>query len=254
MKIMIAGDTHGDLGHLKQLADHARESKIGMIIQLGDFGFWEHTAAGRKFMSKLQKSLEKFDVVVSFIDGNHDNHRLLWDTYGESGPHVRVRDNIWYEPRGATFELGGITFQTVGGAFSPDVGYRVTAMRAGAEEMWWPEEELTDDQVSEAVVSARASKPKVMLTHDAPDGCPMELLASGALPPHLEERSRDNQLRLRQIVDAAQPDYLLHGHYHVAVRYDLRLSSGKLLECVSVGHNQGDFHDSYVVLDTSRIL
>lgn len=233
-KALICGDTHGNFYHLRDLVDVARANEVETIFQPGDFGFWEHTPEGVDFLDGLQDYLYEHGVKLIFIDGNHDNHPLLWSTYGNT-VHTIVRPYIWYEPRGQTFTFGDSVIQTVGGAFSIDARWRRQEMKKGAPASWWAEEELTTDQVNEAVVAATVNPPDVMITHDAPHGCPMGELATITLPPVLAARSKDNRMRVREIAEAAQPDHLYHGHFHVRLDYDLRLSSGKIVECHSLG-------------------
>ena len=42
MRILLAGDTHGNTTHVRYLIDVAVDQGCDRIFQLGDFGAWEH--------------------------------------------------------------------------------------------------------------------------------------------------------------------------------------------------------------------
>ena len=272
MEVLVSGDTHGNFYHICDLIKVAMMREITTIIVPGDFGYWEHVPEGVEFLDTLQAVLESMSIELIFLDGNHDNHPMLWERYGTMGPHVPVRRNIFYEPRGQAVTVAGVPMQFVGGAFSVDKTWRVQEMAKGEPEMWWKEEELTENQVTMACLAAGLTSPRVMFTHDAPDGCPMSQLSSMSLPPVVEARSQDNRIRIREIMEAAQPDHLFHGHFHRRVDYELRLSSGKIVYCHCIGADPDSMHiavrdaegeltgrgrklfdDSYVILDLDRL-
>ena len=42
MKILAAGDIHGDTGLVKRLAEKAKKEGVDLIILAGDLTMWEH--------------------------------------------------------------------------------------------------------------------------------------------------------------------------------------------------------------------
>jgi predicted phosphodiesterase len=40
--VMFIGDTHGDLKHLQWVLDLAERLEVNHMVQVGDFGYWEH--------------------------------------------------------------------------------------------------------------------------------------------------------------------------------------------------------------------
>jgi len=218
-RVLLAGDTHADIWHVQKLFEVA-EADADVIVQLGDFGFWEHTDAGVEYLDHVEELAASFEMGLLWLDGNHENHQWLRQQYQparvpgckragheQDAPHEHlvnpdgtwpIRDHIAYLPRGHRWTWQGVRFLAVGGAYSIDKKWRVPGLS------WWPEEELTDDDVRRA---CRGGRTDVLLTHDAP---------LGAIPPGMRSiRASDaNRQRVRQIVDHTRPVVQFHGHFH----------------------------------------
>ena len=87
-------------------------------------------------------SYEKKNYTTLFIDGNHENHKLI-NTYPveewNGGLVHRIRPTVIHLMRGQVYEIGGHTIFTMGGATSVDRAYRVPDVS------WW-EEELPSEE------------------------------------------------------------------------------------------------------------
>lgn len=119
-----------------------------------------------------------------------------------------ISHHITHLPRGHRFELDGVSFLALGGAYSIDKPYRIV------NESWWPEETITDEEMALAISGGPVD---VMLTHDAPTGVnPFGPETVGNKDEYPE--SWQNRLRLRMVVDACTPRVLFHGHYHHTYR------------------------------------
>lgn len=232
MKLLLAGDVHGNTSHVIHLLDIARSRGAERIMQLGDFGGWEHTADGREFLDTVSKRATKFGIPLYWIDGNHDRWSLTMDLHGDDRDDegfVRCRENVLYAPRGHRWTWAGTRFLALGGANSVDKPWRLRQERAKAEKvrrknmyrsaagstlaptdtagtLWFPEEELTDEQIE--TVLADASPVDVLLTHDK----------SRASNPDWNRKDLPecwpNQDRVQRVVAALCPRLLVHGHLH----------------------------------------
>lgn len=112
-----------------------------MLLQLGDFGFWEHEWGGRRYLDLVQERCEKRGVHVVWIDRNHENDdRLATYTTGRR-ELVAIRPSIFYAPRGARWRWSGRSFAALGGAHSIDFASRVPGLD------WWAGEHIGDDNV-----------------------------------------------------------------------------------------------------------
>jgi len=57
-KIMIAGDWHGDTMHARKTVRRADAMGARKIMQVGDFGYWEHEADGFNYLDALNEEPE----------------------------------------------------------------------------------------------------------------------------------------------------------------------------------------------------
>lgn len=238
MKILAIGDTHGNTSAICNVAiPQARKNDCKTIVQCGDFGYWEHQQEGARFLNKVSKCLVREDMTMLWIDGNHENHPLLWDTYAPSGPYgfCMIRPNLYYIPRGTVFKLGETTCLALGGAFSIDKNWRINAElehdKPGT--LWWPTEMTRFEDAQKAITNASLNGPiDIMFTHDCPEGTSIPGIHS--VDKWRFPETWQNRELLREVFDVAQPRLLVHGHYHV--RYTAKLplkpkvGTGDLLE------------------------
>ena len=167
-KIIICGDTHGTLDIQKlQLFFGEREdeyTKDDYLIILGDVGVCGFTATGE---SSTRGFLRSLPVTVLFIDGNHENFSAL-DSYvveNWNGGKVHfIEDDIIHLMRGQVFEIGGLKFFTMGGAYSTDKDWRT----AGVD--WFPEEIPSYEEYEEGLKNLEKHDFTVdyILSHTAP--------------------------------------------------------------------------------------
>lgn len=211
MKMLVAGDTHCNLTHLRYLLEKARGEGCDRIIQLGDFGFfWP----GYDIQPVLDY-LDAFEIDLYFLDGNHEDFGKLQGLgiFKTCGDIQRVHDRLFYLPRGCTWQWGRTRFLAVGGAVSVDKEMRMEGLS------WWPQENLKEGEVRQILDKLdNEPSPHIMLCHDVPAGCAEveNYLNSWGpfLHPKLERESESNRLALRAIWAKAQPEALIHGHYH----------------------------------------
>jgi calcineurin-like phosphoesterase family protein len=233
MRILLAGDTHGNTGHVRRLLDAAVELDIDVIFQLGDFGYWEHESSGVRYLDAVNRSARSRGVDVYFLDGNHDKTSLLMESYGDRRDEhgfVIVRPRVRYAPRGHRWSWLGTRFLAFGGALSLDreprlaeerrryekalrkESFRLGAGRPAARipdfagTLWFPEEEADDADV-DAILTDRTSV-DVLLTHDKPLRTAPEFNRKG------DPRCLPNQERVQRLVDAYRPTLAAHGHLH----------------------------------------
>jgi hypothetical protein len=182
----------------------ARRRGVSRIVQVGDFGFFWN---GFDRTMALQETLEHLDMNLDFLDGNHEDFARLKPYMGGAEP-VEIRPRIRYLPRGCTWTEGDYRFMALGGAVSMDQHQRL----AGAT--WFPEETLTQSDIDRACA---AGKVDVLLSHDAPTTPSLnEFLSrrSSWWSSALARTSEANRMAVEMVVEAVQPDLIIHGHYH----------------------------------------
>lgn len=135
-----------------------------MLIIAGDFGYvWDGSRTDRYWLDWFESK----PWTTCFVDGNHENHRMLaeFPVVEWSGGRVRaVRARVLHLMRGEVFNIGGTTVLAMGGAASHDKEYR----REGIS--WWPEElpNETERENCRASLERAGWKVDYVVTHEAP--------------------------------------------------------------------------------------
>lgn len=220
-KILLAGDWHGNTSAARRAIDYALRHGCSKIVQLGDFGYWEHTSEGARYLWKLERMLGSADVELYFVDGNHDNHPLLWRMYPplENG-FSKVREQLFYCPRGHRWEWDGVRFLACGGAYSIDKDRRLASEHKlkKPRTRWWPTEMIRPEDIER---SSLGGKVDVVFSHDCPAG--VEIPGIHAMDKQIFPDSNMNREYLRRVVLNTKPRLICHGHYHVRYRSSLAL-------------------------------
>lgn len=248
VKILLAGDTHADINHLRFLCRKAVEHEVDLIIQVGDFGFG---FPGAYDWNDVDDVLDEYDLDLWWLDGNHDRHDLLAARTGWAFA-FRLGRHLAYLPRGHRFELDGCRFMAFGGAVSVDQDYRVIGRD------WWPEEEVTLEQIEAAL--RVPGDVDVLLTHDSPVTTPeIETVAARWPVPDRLERSSANQRKLLNRLLTLNPGLVVHGHWHIGYAHMHHIDMSDRLPdntygtnsvwIVGLAHN-GDPDESYTIIDT----
>lgn len=181
------GDTHGKYGPYKTLMKKYPDS-----IQLGDMGVgfkkYEGGYYGDEDMFHINPPhATMVGANARFIRGNHDN------------PEVCKRHSQWIAD--GTVE-GDMMF--VGGAYSIDKDYR----REGYD--WWPDEELSHQDMLRVLDIYTNVKPRIMVTHDGPE-CMLDFYLSH----HWRISTRTGQF-FDRLFEIHQPEIWIHGHHHIS--------------------------------------
>lgn len=249
MKILMLGDTHGDTAWIRHACRIAQNNGCEKIVQLGDFGYWPHFPDGIRFLDKVSRDVSEAGLKLYWVDGNHENHDMIREMVEAIPPPwtepFRLKPNLYYLPRGYTWEWDNVRFLALGGAFSVDKEYRTPGSS------WWAGETITDTDVERACA---AGKVDVMVTHD----CPREASAIDPDGPWGRQKDRwpesiGNMTRISMVCDAAQPSKLFHGHHHR--RYDDLLTVGNppmTMRVHGLGR-EGDTDGSTYIFDTATI-
>ncbi|WP_018600055.1 metallophosphoesterase [Mycobacterium sp. 155] len=202
-RIAIAGDWHADTEYGVAAIRHAARRNVSVLVHLGDFGF----NFTDEYLDALDRALRRHDMVLGFVDGNHENFdRLLaWPVSPDGLRYLRER--VIHLPRGLRWQWGNTRCLAVGGAYSIDKFLRTPG------KTWWPQEMITPEQARDIAAAGRAD---VMFCHD----CPAGIVVPGAAadrygcPPEELATSEMHRALLRSIVDAVRPARLWHGHFH----------------------------------------
>lgn len=205
--LYIAGDWHGSTDWAIKQVRIANRLGISRVMQLGDFGLWDHTVGGVRYLDALNEVCRKLGLQVWWLDGNHENFNSL-EQYVSRAPrdahgHVYIRSHILYCRRGHSWTSNGKSMMSVGGAVSID------RMLRNVDESWWPQEQLREDQL----LAACAKRVDYLFTHDCPSNIPYK----GQL--YVDADSDDHRRRMDVLGRAVRPTMWFHGHMHQQCDY-----------------------------------
>lgn len=206
------------------------------ILHFGDFGI-SSGPLGRAYIRAVEKACADNDVILEFLDGNHEDFTII----GRFDPMMSQYRYVMHLPRGTRWQWHGRTWVALGGAVSLD-----RAVRLERDWGWWPEEEITEDQAAAVIGDGPAD---VMVTHDCPAG------VRHSFPPPLSfwddrdlARSDVHRERLQRVVDAVRPRWLMHGHLHRAYQRQCDFGYGPV-EVTGLDRDGGDNGPNYAVLN-----
>ena len=189
LKILAAGDIHGDTSQAEKLAEQAEKENIDLVVLCGDLTYAEKSTEGiiGPFVKKNKK--------VIFITGNHETVAtadFLAELYGATNLHGY---SIMYKDVGL-FGCGGANI----GLF-----------------------QLSEDEIFELIKKGyeriKDAKTKILVTHVHPSGSLMEKF-SNIFP------GSDG---VRKAIEIFKPDILLCSHVHEAEGIEEKISETKVI-------------------------
>lgn len=245
MRIFFLGDTHADLRFTLAAIDVAAREGAEAIVQVGDFGLWDHIQAGVDFLDGVDARLGERGLWLIFVDGNHECFERLYDPAIYPIDHETgfrpIRSRILHAPRGLTWGMGDLNFLALGGASSID-GPDGPPWFPQARDLgngWWPDERISEADVGVAMDAASLVPIDVMVTHD----CPIEVAIPGINKTYpAAQRSRD---AISEAMGYAQPQLLICGHYH---RRHSAQAGGTRVEILA--HNESEGGGQYLIIET----
>jgi predicted phosphodiesterase len=194
MIVHVLGDIHGAGGILKQVLQRYRDNRV---IQVGDFGLGFHGIP--------DPPTDSFPDRFSFIRGNHDNPEVC-RTY----PNYLGDYGVMPET--------GIFF--LGGAWSTDRAWRTEGLD------WWPDEELSHEDLYKAIDLYESVKPRYVISHEAP------ALAAGYLPKRGMEYKPSRTSQALEIMRGIHaPEWWVFGHWHMTWRKEI---AGTKFVCAAI--------------------
>lgn len=200
-KILITGDTHGDLNLIR--FKEAKKLNPEYLIVTGDFGYiWD----GSKEEIKALNELKQMPYTILWIDGNHENFDMLNQYYHDiswnGGTVQKIANNILRLKRGEIYDIEGKKFFTFGGAKSIDRSYRTLGLS------YWLEEYPNNEEKEYGLDNLKrvGSKVDYIITHT----CAMDTLHE--IIPYPEDDSLS--LYFQIIKDNVEFDKWYFGHLH----------------------------------------
>jgi len=202
------GDVHGKFQPYKRIIRDVPRS-----IQVGDMGVgFKKPGHHDDFLDEAWSSnpphyaMTKEGESHRFIRGNHDN------------PEVCKQQSQWI-PDG--HHEGDMFF--VGGAVSIDQMWRTEGID------WWRDEELTIRELDELITKFADFKPRVMVTHEAPEFLVDGLVMASGRGFKIEWPSATRQA-FEAMWNLHKPELWVFGHWHVSFDYKEKGTRFKCLD------------------------
>jgi len=212
--MLLISDIHGLFTEYKEIIQASGAEKS---LQLGDFGLgFPHGP----------KSIDLSDINGThlFIRGNHDN-----PFHCRRSPYYAGD----YGVLGGDF-INGLFDKLffVSGAWSIDKDWRTPGKN------WWPDEELSVQELTEMIKMYENIKPYVVCTHDCPFEVVKHIHSSYPIP------TRTGQA-MDQMLQAHVPSYWIFGHHHVSWKGNVkgcRFIGLDVLETLDISKRPIDFY------------
>lgn len=189
LKILAAGDIHGDIGLAEKLAEKAKKEKVDLVVLCGDLTLADTST--KNIIGPFKKRHEK----VLLIPGNHETVAtadFLAELYGVKNIHGY---SVKYKDVGI-FGAGGANI----GLFQMDEKEIYDLLKKGHE-------------------GIKDFKKKIMVTHLHPTGTKIEKFTT--IFPGSEG--------VRKAVERFKPDLLLCSHVHEAEGIEEKIGKTKIV-------------------------
>ncbi len=186
-KIRIVSDIHNLPLQYLNVVHNADYS-----VQLGDL------ATNYDFLNEVDSAKHKF------FGGNHDNYDIISSCPNNIGNY-------------GEYELNGVPFFFIRGAFSIDWAYSVRHEQLTGKKIAWREEELSQPEMYDCFEWYKRAKPDFVLSHDCPRTISNIIGNKDVLRNfgHDPDRFTTNTSELLEACfQAHQPKLWIFGHYH----------------------------------------
>lgn len=202
--ILFLGDVHGQVTHVTQAMTQAAHVGIDTIIQVGDF--WCYKDNDLAIVKSHQNSLKELlgvTVVIHFIDGNHEDYKLI-------NPHGLIQkfgeNLVYYHPRGDVIDIHGVTIGAFGGAVSVNQSQQYPGIN-------WFSEEVPSPGDMERARQSFSQGLDVLITHEIPERAIAQVLSEG-INTTIYDAHKVREM-VDELVTIARPSFVVHGHWHV---------------------------------------
>lgn len=202
-RLVFVGDIHGDFRELIWKASEQYGIKGADLLILGDFGVGFDGELKADY-ERAKKKMEKFDLEVYTIRGNHDDPDFFKDDDSEFIRTLKeTYPKIHFLADHRIYEIGGKKIYTVGGGGSTDI-----TMRTPGKD-WWEGEYIKEIPIKEL-----PGRVDIIVSHEAP--LAFEPVASRfpETPEEQYEKILEGRRYLGTILQEVRCSDWFYGHYH----------------------------------------
>lgn len=215
----ITGDLHGDFSRFNIFSTSIPERKTWNVIVLGDAGinFW---------LSKRDEKLKHnicraySNICFYLVRGNHEERpenisgmEIVYDEQVKGYVYLQKEfPNIKYFIDGNEYEIEGLKILVIGGAYSVDKWYRLEKQAMGCYGGWFPEEQLSKEEMKKISDTHKGKSFDLILSHT----CPISYQPRDLFLGFIDQSRVDNsmELWLEELKNEINWKVWLFGHYH----------------------------------------
>lgn len=193
MKILAAGDIHGDISLARNLAQKAKKEKVDLVILCGDLTYFDQSTKG--IIGPFARNKQK----VILIPGNHESFAtadFLADLYGATNLH------------GYTINIGDVGLFGCGGA---NIG---------------PQSALSEKEIFKILKKGKSKakgKKTIMVTHVHPSGTKLDKISKAVVGKEIGSTG------VEKAIKQFKPDFLLCSHSHESEGIEEKLGKTKVI-------------------------
>lgn len=214
--VYFTGDIHGAPYRIIRFCKRYNLTKDDIVIILGDVGA-NYSRDSRD--DEMKRQFSKLKPTILCIHGNHEirpEHIEGYDLVSWCGGKVWVQSqypNILFAKDGEMYEINGIRYIVIGGAYSVDKDYR---LRIG--QGWWPDEQPSDLIKEYVENQLKNNKIDVVLSHT----CPFKYEPTEKFLPFIDQSTVDNSTEKWLDTIEEKIDYKAWycGHWHTDKHID----------------------------------
>jgi len=203
----MCGDVHGEFAELVWTITNRYKITNADILVVGDFGMGFDNALPQVY-KKYENRLEKADIVIHAIRGNHDDPAFFKDLDKFSYPRLKfLEDNKIYN-------LCGYDIYTIGGANSTDISWRLEynqklATKGKDRRVWWEDEDIVKVPIEKLPKTV-----DIIVSHEAPLIFQPMCTRLNDTPVEQYEKIVESRKYLDSVLENVNVDKWIYGHYH----------------------------------------
>ena len=233
-QLIFVGDIHGNFGELVWNLVHRYKIECADVIVLGDFGVGFDNSLDFVY-KKFRDRLEKFDLRIYTIRGNHDNPKYFIKEDLYSYPRLRFMEDY------KVYKFGrGIKILPIGGANSVDITYRLEENKKlrnkhKDRQVWWGGEEIEFKDLSDLPQDV-----DIIISHEAPLCFDPIISRREDCPEYQFERIKKSREYLNDVLEYIKPNYWYYGHYHTSYYGRVEKTNYRCLNIMEVFKHEYD--------------
>lgn len=230
LDLYFCGDVHGEFSTLVWNITQRYNIRDANVIVVGDcgIGFCKERYYDTLFNHKLKNKLDKNNINLFFLRGNHDCPDGYWRI--TEGMTRKDYGRVKFIEDHKVFEISGVTIYPIGGAISIDREERIQynkkkASMGSKDRIYWPSECIDE------IYSPLPNKVDVIISHTAPMSfLPITTRAEGMSKEIYQDIVKERTY-LDYVLREVRCDKWIYSHFHESFSGSIE---GVLYKCLDI--------------------